>query len=411
VKILTFSAYYSPEIAASMYLTEDILEAMAMDGNDIELFVPTPCRGIDYKIRKKYKHIKTETMYNGRLTIHRFSLFRERKNIFFRFFRYMLLILVFLWKGLRTDTDIIFAQSTPPIQGMMAGFLASVKKVPFVYNLQDIFPDSLVNSNITTKGSLMWKIGRVIEDYSYKKAEKIIVISDDFKKNLIMKGVSSEKIVVVPNWADLKNVSPISRKDNEIVKKYNLDLKKFYIVYSGNIGYTQNFDLLLNVASKVEQNNPEILFVLIGDGAAKKEICDRIEKEKRKNIIVLPFQTYENIDSVFSLGDVGLIISKPGVGNNSVPSKTWGIMAAERPILASFDEKSDLANLIKKINCGLVVNAGDEKKLYDAIKFLYENRKKIKCEGRNGRKYVIENLNKEKGTIKYLEILRGCFNE
>lgn len=62
MKILTFSAYYSPEIAASMYLTEDILEAMAMDGNDIELFVPTPCRGIDYKIRKKYKHIKTETM-------------------------------------------------------------------------------------------------------------------------------------------------------------------------------------------------------------------------------------------------------------------------------------------------------------------------------------------------------------
>ena len=114
---------------------------------------------------------------------------------------------------------------------------------------------------------------------------------------------------------------------------------------------------------------------------------------------------------MFSLGDVGLIISKPGVGNNSVPSKTWGIMAAERPILASFDEKSDLANLIKKINCGFVVNAGDEKKLYDAIKFLYENRKKIKCEGRNGRKYVIENLNKEKGTIKYLEILRGCFNE
>lgn len=411
MKILTFSAYYSPEIAASMYLTEDILEAMARDGNDIELFVPTPCRGIDYKVRKKYKHIKTEFMYNGHLIIHRFSLFRERKNIFFRFFRYMLLILIFLWKGLRTDADIIFAQSTPPIQGMMAGFLASVKKIPFVYNLQDIFPDSLVNSNITTKDSLMWKIGRVIENYSYKKAEKIIVISEDFRKNLIMKGISEEKIVVVPNWADLKNVCPISRKDNEIAKKYSLDSRKFYIVYSGNIGYTQNFDLLLNVASTLEKNNNEIFFILIGDGVAKKYICDRIEKEKRKNVIVLPFQAYDNIASVFSLGDVGLIISKPGVSNNSVPSKTWGIMAAGRPILASFDENSELANLIKKADCGFVVNAGDEKKLYDVIKFLYENRKKIEYKGKNGRNFVIENLNKEKGTIKYMETLRGCLNE
>lgn len=405
MKILMFSAYYTPEIAASMYLVEDILEGMTQKGYYVDLYVPSPCRGIDKQTRLKYKNKKKEILYDGHLVVHRFKLYKERKNIIFRAIRYVLLIVLFFWYGLWKKTDLIFVQSTPPIQGVMAGTLAKIKKVPLVYNLQDIFPDSLVNTGIAKKDGFAWRLGRTIENYTYKSADKIIVISDDFKTNIMKKGVSERKIVVSKNWADIDKVNAIEKEKNELFKRYNLDINKFFIVYSGNIGYTQNMDLLLNVAKKIANKIEDIEFVLIGEGIAKNNVMERITNEKIVNVTLLPFQPYEEISRVFSLGDVGLIISKPGVGNNSLPSKTWGIMAAERPILASFDLKSELANIIEKTKCGVIVEAGNEEKLVEAIERLYQNKSLLKIMGIEGKKYVSRNLSKENGVEKYMHTL------
>lgn len=403
MRILTFSAYYTPEIAASMYLTEDMLEGMAKAGHYVDLYVPMPCRGISDEIRKEYKKKKIEVLYDGHLIIHRFSLYREGKNTLLRALRYAFLILGFAWHGLWKKTDVIFAQSTPPIQGMMAGFLASVKRVPFVYNLQDIFPDSLVNTGMTHEGSGIWKIGRFVENFGYKRTSKFIVISEDFKKNIMAKGVPENKIVVVPNWADVRGVYPIERKENKLIKKYNLDPKKFYITYSGNIGYTQNIDMLLDVAKEIKKEFPEIKFVLIGDGVAKSDVEKRVKEENIENVIMLPFQPYEDIAHVFSLGDAGLIISKPGVGSNSVPSKTWSIMAAERPILASFDKDSNLCRLIEEVGCGLKADAGDKDGFRNNIKKLYKEN--LSDMGAKGGAYIRRNFSKDGCVAKYIGII------
>lgn len=403
MRILTFSAYFTPEIAASMYLSEDIFEGMAKAGHYVDLYVPTPCRGISKDMRSEYKKRRREVKYDGHLIIHRFPLYKEGKNTLLRALRYLCLILEFTWFGLWKDTDVIFAQSTPPIQGMMAGFLASVKKVPLIYNLQDIFPDSLVNSGMTTKSSAIWKIGRWVENFGYKRTSHFIVISEDFKNNIMEKGVSSDKITVVPNWADVKGVYPVARKDNKLIEKYHLDPTDFLIVYSGNIGYTQNMDMLLDVAKNIEKEHSRIKFVLIGDGAAKADVETRIQNEKIKNVVLIPFQPYEDIAHVFSLGDVGLIISKPGVGSNSVPSKAWNIMAAERPMLASFDEDSELSHLIKDVNCGICVDAGNAELLEKSIKQIYDH-----CDSRiaeNGNNYVRAKLSADVCVSQYVKVI------
>lgn len=401
MRILTFSAYYTPEIAASMYLSEDIFEGMAKAGHYVDLYVPMPCRGISDEVRAECR--KKEVLYDGYLTIHRFALYKEGKNTLLRALRYVFLIVGFAWHGLWKKTDVIFAQSTPPIQGMMAGFLASVKKVPFVYNLQDIFPDSLVNTGMVNKGSIIWKIGRFVENFGYKRTSKFIVISEEFKKNIMEKGVPEKKIVVVPNWADTQGVYPIERKENKLIKKYGLDPERFYITYSGNIGYTQNMDMLLDVAKGLKNELTDVRFILIGDGAAKPDVEKRVKEEHIDNVIMIPFQPYEDIAHVFSLGDVGLIISKPGVGSNSVPSKTWSIMAAERPVLASFDSKSGLCHMIEEIGCGITTEAGDASQLMEAINKLY-NIDRIKM-GKMGKKYLEENLNKETCVKTYVKTL------
>ena len=319
--------------------------------------------------------------------------------------RYGLLNLIFIIKGLSKKADVVFVQSTPPTQGLVAGFLKAVKHIPFVYNLQDVFPDSLVNTGLTSEGSLIWKIGRKVEDFTYRHADKIIVISEDFKQNIMAKGVPEDKITVVPNWADTKGVYPIDRQDNRLIEKYGLDPGLFYITYCGTIGYTQNTELLLTCAKKLKVELPDLRFVLIGEGAARDEVERTIAEDKIENVILLPFQPYEDIAHVFSLGDVGLIISKPGVGSNSVPSKTWSIMAAEKPILASFDRDSELSRLVEKNNCGCVADAGDENGFITAVREMYSNREKTAAQGKNGQAFLSSEFDKDICVAKYVEVL------
>ena len=408
MKILYLSAYSKPEQAASNHLSDDRNNAFADAGFYMEAYTPTPCRGVTYEVRKEYckkKHRKV-SMYRGYMTLYRFSLFAEGKNPLMRAFRYLCCWCVQFWKGLHAkDIDLIYLASTPPIQGALGAILKRIKKIPFVYNLQDIFPDSLVGTGLVRNSGLIWKIGRVIEDFTYKHADKIIVISEDFKRNIMAKGVPEEKIVVVYNWVDQNVVKNIDRKDNKLFDRYHLNKNRFYITYSGNIGLTQNMDLLLDVAKGLEDNE-EIQFVLIGEGAYKEQVKEIIDRDNIKNVTLLPFQPYEDISHVFSLGDVGIIISKPGVGENSVPSKTWSIMSASRPVLANFDE-NEIKTILSENECGVFTKAGDKQAFTDAILELCRNREMCRKYGENGRKFVMENLTREIGTQKYIDVIKS----
>ena len=345
-------------------------------------------------------------MKEGRIYIYRFSLWREGKNPVLRALRYVVACVKHFYHGCRErEADVLFVDSTPPIQGAMAALVKKVTGVPVVYNLQDIFPDSLVGTGLARKGGLLWKIGRRIEDFTYRNADKIIVISEDFKRNIMKKGVPEEKIEVIYNWVDEKAVVNVERKDNVLFDRYGLDRDKFYVTYCGNIGLTQNMDMLLEVAEELA-GEEGIRFVLVGEGAYKKEVERIIQERGIRNVTLLPFQPYEEISHVFSLGDVGLIISKPGVGENSVPSKTWSIMSAERPVIANFDE-NELKSIIERNGCGIFTKAGDKEAFKQAILTLYHDRKKGKEMGRNGREFILRNLTKEIGTGRYVEVMRA----
>lgn len=404
MNILMLYAYYEPEVAASMYLITNIADDLAKYGFDVDIYTPMPSRGINKETIKKYRKIPLELLFEGKLRIHRLLMPREGKNTILRALRYLYLNLILLFKGIFVKADVIFIESTPPTQGFMAVILKKIRKIPVLYYLQDIFPDSLINAGMTSRNSIIFKIGRVIENYTYKNADKIIVISDDFKKNIIDKGVPEDKIEVVYLWGDEKSVIPIEREKNKLIKKYDLDKDRFYVTYCGNIGFTQNMDMLVEVAKELE-NYKDIYFVIVGDGAYKNEFEMQIVSKNIKNMKLIPFQLYEDISHVFSLGDVGLIISKAGIGQNSVPSKTWSIMSAERAVIASFDLNSELCKIIKEAECGLSVQAGNKEGLKKAIIELYKDREKARKMGERGRCYINKYLTREVGTGKIIKII------
>lgn len=405
MRLLQLAGYFFPEKAASIYLEENRFEAFSDAGIYTVVYAARPQRGLSEEEYQEYKQKKVEMMYNNGVEVHRFAMYREGKNAILRALRYFLISAIQFWKGIWIkDIDLIYVASTPPTQGALAALVKKFKRVPFVYNLQDIFPDSLAGTGLAKKGGVLWKIGRMIENFTYWNADKIIVISEDFKQNIMAKGVPEDKIVVVYNWVDQNAVVDIPRSENVLFDRYGLDKSKFYITYNGNIGLTQNMDMLLEVAKALEANE-DIHFVLVGNGAYLEQVKQIIKDRNLGNVTLLPFQPYEEISHVFSLGDVSLVISKPGVGANSVPSKTWSIMSASRPVLANFDE-NELKSIVENNNCGIFTKAGDKVAFTDAILKLYNDREICREMGRNGREFVMANLTKEVGTQKYVEVIK-----
>lgn len=394
-------SYYLPETAASLYITDNIVHACADKGIEVDLFTPSPTRNVpDGSLWER-----EERQMDGKLRIHRFHLYGEGKNPMLRALRYFLGEFILLHYCMWKKYDVAFVDSTPPIQGLKMPLIKWLKRKPTIYNVQDIFPDSLVGTGLTHEGSLIWKIGRMVEKITYRYADKIIVISEDFKKNIMAKGVPEDKIVVIYNWVDQNKVVDVPREENKLFDVYGLERSKFYITYNGNIGLTQNMDMLLDVAKELQEEYEDIHFVLVGNGAYLDEVKRKVADQQLENVHLLPFQPYEDISHVFSLGDASLVISKPGVGANSVPSKTWSIMSASRPVLANFDE-NELKTIIENNHCGIFTKAGDKDAFKESILTLYNHRELCKEYGHNGRKFVLDNLTREVGTQKYVDVIK-----
>lgn len=405
MRILYPVAYFHPENIAFSHLEKDLLQALTDADHEVVVICPTPTRGISDEVWREYQHIKKETLYGGKVHIRRFWAPREGKNPLIRAFRYF-------WCALRTvlagrniqEIDVILATSTPPIQGLAAGRLKKNLKCPFVYNLQDIFPDSLVHTGLASENSLFWKIGRRVEDATYQRADKIVTISEDFRKNILAKGVLPEKIAVIENWINERDAYPINRADNPLFDQYKLPRNRFYIAYSGNIGHSQNMDMLLDTAVSLRKRE-DIGFIIVGDGVCREHVAERIRDEGLDNVVLLPYQPYEDIAKVFSLGDVALLISKRGTGKNSVPGKTWGYLAAGRPVLASFDTDSDLSRLLTEKDCGVCIESDDGESLCKTVLDLADGCYCLEEMGQKGRQYILDEMTAKVGTERWLRLL------
>lgn len=401
MKILFLNGYFYPENIAYTHLEQDILKSIVEDGHTVDVICPVPSRGIDSETRKKYLSLREESMYDGKVNVHRFPLGIEKESTLKRFVRYFICDFKTYFIAKKYEADVVFAVSTPPIQGLMAGKVARKIGAKFVYNLQDIFPDSLISTGLSGKESLAWKIGRKIENATYNGAEKIIVISESMKRNIMQKGVPENKIVVVSNWIDTNSVKPVAKEDNRLYDEFAIPRDKFLVVYAGNFGAAQGADVVLR-AAELLKDNEDVRFVIFGGGA---EFEDAQQKAKGlSNVTINPLLPPDRVPEVYSLGDVALITCKKGVGSSGMPSKTWSIMACNTPIIASFDTDSELAEILKESDAGTAVCPEDEKALAEAIIKARNDRKKC-----NAREYVCKYASADVCPKKYVEALRKVY--
>jgi len=403
MNILEFKANYKPEVAAGIELDANTAEDLASYGHCVYLFVPKPSRGITKEISRATP--KQESLVNGKLKIYRYGMYAEGKSFKQRLTRYCFCSAKQLWHGLRQkNVDLIFAGSTPPFQGVICSWIKKVKKVPFVFNCQDIFPESMIASGLTAKGSKICRIGDVISDITYKAADEIIVISESMRDTLISKGVPEKKIHVVYNWVDENVIRPIAKEDNKLINELNIPEYDFTVVYAGNLGYAQGIDVILE-AAELLADDTRIGFILFGNGSIENMVKEKIVEKGLKNVKLYPLQPYERVSEVYSIGDACIVSCKPGTGGFAMPSKTWSIMGCGRAVLASFDSNSMLQKIIEENNCGLFSEAGDANKLVENIVYLCNTPESAIKKGNNSRTYIECHLSRRSCTKMICNII------
>ena len=392
---------YKPEVAAGIELDSNTAEDLAEHGHNVYLYVPRPSRGISKEEAKKTP--KKEKLIDGRLQIYRYEMFAEGRSLKQRLLRYFLCSIKQLWFGLRMKKiDLIFAGSTPPFQGVVCSWIKKIRKVPFVFNCQDIFPESMVIAGITTEGSRLFRIGNIIADITYKAADKIIVISQSMKETLIEKGVLPSKIEIVYNWVDENVIHPVERKDNRLIKELSIPDYEFTVVYAGNLGYAQGIDVILEAAERLKTDQ-RIGFVIFGNGPMEGDVKEKTKELER--VKIYPLQPYARVSEVYSTGNACIVSCKKGTGGVAMPSKTWSIMGCGRPVLVSFDRGSLLESIVEKNDCGLFSNAGDSESLVKNILKLCNAPERTKQQGRNGRTYIEQNLSRKSCTDRICAII------
>lgn len=279
--------------------------------------------------------------------------------------------------------DVVMGMSPPIFFGDAAWITAKRWRVPFVFNVQDIFPDVAIDLGALT-GSRVVSTAKRYERSLYRRSDIVTVLSEDQAHNVRgkMPGQTS-KVRIIPNFVDIDRVVPLPSENS--YRRHNGLEGKTVVMYSGNVGLSQSFDLI-RAAAEWWQADDDVVFVINGEGAARAEVDSWVKDFP--NVITVDFGSRQEVPKILAAADLHLVLLKTGLSRSSTPSKIYSILAAARPTLASIDEGSEVAKVIKQADAGLAVAPDDPLVFCRALEQLLVDKSELREMGRRARLFA-----------------------
>lgn len=302
-----------------------------------------------------------------------------------------------------TDVDAVFLQScTTPLFPII--LLKKTLKCPVLFNVQNIFPiDALALKKLSNHGmkGIAFRVFRKMQQMAYKRADRIVTISEDMKQTLLKECVSEEKIDVVYNWSYSDEAFDIKDEDNLFLKAHNVDRSKFRVVFAGNLGAMVNAQLIAD-AAEICQNEEAIHFYIIGDGNNMPILKSIAEEKKLKNISFYPYQPVEFAPHNYAMAHVNINALPRGIINTCMPSKTATMLNCARPMVVSVERESAFAKMLLSVDKCTVVDVDDTQGFANAILKNYRSRI---VESSNNAHEVFKMMCSKEHAIQYVEIM------
>jgi colanic acid biosynthesis glycosyl transferase WcaI len=407
INVMVITPQYAPDFGPSAPIYTALCEDLHQIGCDVTVITAFPHYAEASANFRKHNYLFEEEMLNG-VRVIRTYVYTVPKGSLWRRLLYHASFNIFSTLALikTQKPDIVLADAPTLWSGLPLILRSILSRVPFIYIIHDIYPDVLSRLGVVRNQRILNLIEK-IEQFFYRRASQISVLSDGFKNNLLQKSVPEKKITVIPVCVDIDFIKPLNHQ-NELSEAWRLK-DKFVILYAGNIGRSQGLETTL-AAAKILLNNPTIEFIIVGEGAMKAELQAKAEKDGLTNVKFIPFQTREKVPMVYALADVCLVSLKQNIVVESVPSKTYTIMAAERPIIATIDPGTEVGCLLRETQCGLCIEPENPQSLVDTILELYHDDALRINMGRRGREVVVEKYSRHVAAMQYYKLIRQFAN-
>ncbi len=260
--------------------------------------------------------------------------------------------------------NVIYAYHPPLTVGIVACIISFFRRIPVVYDVQDMWPDTLRATGMVNSSRLLKLVEKVCQ-WVYRRVDQIVVLSPGFKKLLVERGVPENKIEIIYNWAD--EVS-LLKPNKELPLNFPQD-NKFNIIFAGNMGKAQAISTLIDSAIILGEKKSLARFIMIGGGVEVNQLKRRVDGLQLKNVIFMPSVPMNEVGAVLRCADVLIVhLRKDPLFEITIPSKTQAYMAVGKPLLMAVE--GDAANLVIKSGGGLVVEPENSLLLVDAIESL-----------------------------------------
>ena len=308
-----------------------------------------------------------------------------------------------------TKKDVIYACGPPVTVGIGVALVSYFRHIPFVYDIQDLWPDSLGTTQMF-KNSFGLKIVSKLCGWVYRRAQHLTVQSPGIKDILISRGINPERISIIFNWCDeanLKSDSCLSEKDNGAELR-RADATSFDVIFAGNMGKAQGLNTILEVAQLLEMENPFIRLFFIGGGIEVPKLKKVAEKLNISNVTFLPRVEMSEIGNILMRADVLLIHLKDDpLFRVTIPAKTQSYMAIGKPILMAVT--GDAANLISEARAGISALPSNPRSIADKIMLMARmDRQDLEVLGFNGYNFYINTMSLDIGARKFMDVFNKC---
>ena len=385
--IVVLCPHFAPDTAPTGTVMSRLVDELAALGHELHVVTALP-----WYRRHQIEHgwagafVRTESTAWGSVTrVHPFPG-DDKSNLLRRSVGFAGFSVLAGLAGLRAGgwfrrADVVFAMSPPLTLGLTGWVVSRVRRAKLLFNIQDVFPDAAIRTGALTDRRLIG-VAEWLERVSYRRSDAVTVLSDDLRHNVAAKVAPNyrSRVHVIPNFVDTNQIQP-----GERMTEYRRELgigEEPLVLYAGNVGFSQSLDLVVGAARRL----PDVTFVINGDGAARDHIAAR--SADLANVRLVGYQPLERLPEVLASGDIHVVPLRAGLGNVSVPSKTYSSLAAARPVVAAIDANTEIPRLLAASGGGIAVPPDDLDALVAVVRALASDPAERERLGRAGREWV-----------------------
>jgi len=300
--------------------------------------------------------------------------------------------------------DVVVAETDPPLISVVAGLVAKWRGAYLVNWLHDLFPEVAEKLGVAFMGGAAAKVLRAMRDGSLGRARCNVVLGARMAEQLTSLGIPPERITIIHNWSDGEAIRPRPLAGHGLRRAWGVE-HRFLVMYSGNMGYSHEFDTILDGAHRLREHQ-DILFLFIGGGVRRGHIEQQVRSRGLTNVRFKPYQPRETLGQSLTAANAHLVSLLPQLEGLMVPSKFYAVAAAGRPIVFIGAEDGELAHLIDEGQCGFRVAPGDGQALADGIASLAAHPEVAQRQGLAARRLFEERFHRRLATGAWRRLLQ-----